>query len=130
MERSSPVNARTWLTLAILCICAVAGHSAWAQRASGVEEASSQSPMSLAPEAAPSYAGGSAGYRHYDRHQWIAYLLKTGALNRSLPNPYRVAMPLKSFGDAGPKIMLTYGNNMSGNTADKGLILFVTVEIP
>ena len=120
----------TWLTLATPCFCAVLTHYAWAQQASGGDEAPSQPSASLAAEVAPSYAGSSEEYRYYDRHQWIANLQKSGIVNRSLPKPYRVAMPLMSFGDAGPKIMLTYTKNMPGNTGGQGLLLFITVGIP
>lgn len=124
------MKARTWLTLSTSCFCAVLAHCAWAQQTSSAEEASSQPPSSLALETAPSYVGGSEEYRYYDRHQWIANLQKAGIVNRSLPNPYRVALPLMSFGDAGPRIMLTYAKNMPGNTGGKGLLLFITVGIP
>jgi hypothetical protein len=123
------MKARRWLTLATPCFCAVFAHFVWAQQTSGGEEAASQSPSPVL-EAAPAYAGSAEEYRYYDRHQWIANLQKAGILNRSLPNPFRVAMPLMSFGDAGPKIMLTYAKNMPGNTGGKGLLLFITVGIP
>ncbi|HJV03477.1 MAG TPA: hypothetical protein VJ752_23275 [Burkholderiaceae bacterium] len=124
------MKARTWLSLVTPCFCAVLAHYAWAQQASGIEEAASQPSPGPAVEAAPSYTGGSEEHRYYDRHQWIANLQKAGIVNRALPGPYRVAMPLMSFGDAGPKIMLTYAKNMPGNTGGQGLLLFITVGIP
>lgn len=124
------MKTRRWLTLATPCFCAVLSSHAWAQQGSGGAEISSRPSSDQAAEAAPSYASGSEEYRYYDRHQWIAHLQKAGIVNRSLPNPYRVAMPLMSFGDTGPKIMLTYAKNMPGNPGEKGLLLFITVGIP
>ncbi len=124
------MTARKWLTLATPCLCAVLSSHAWAQQVAGGEDVFSRPSSDPAAEAAPSYASEAEEYRYYDRHQWIAHLQKAGIVNRALPNPYRVAMPLMSFGDAGPKIMLTYAKNMPGNTGSKGLLLFITVGIP
>ncbi|WP_081801447.1 hypothetical protein [Herminiimonas sp. CN] len=116
--------------LSIPWFFAVLAHCAWAQQAFSTEKASTQWPVSLALDASPSYAEGSEEHRNYDRHQWITNLQKVGVLNRSLPTPYRVAIPLMSFGDANPRIMLTYAKNMPGNIGGRGLMLFITVEIP
>lgn len=80
------------------------------------------------PEAFPASARGHAPYSH-GRPDWIADLQKAGFINRSLPKPYRVAVPLLSFGDAGPKVMITYTNNMPGNTGSKGVLLFITIPM-
>ena len=125
------MKAHTWLTFVTPCFLVVLVHASWAQQPSNAEEAVSQSASGPALESsAPLYAGEAAEYRYYDRHQWVANLQKAGFINRDLPRPYRVAMPLMSFGDRGPKLMLTFTKNMPGDTGGKGLLLFVTVGIP
>lgn len=63
-------------------------------------------------------------------HRWISDLQRAGFIDRSLPRPYRVAVPLMSFGDAGPKLKLTYTRSMPGNPGTKGVLLFITMKIP
>jgi hypothetical protein len=78
------------------------------------------------PWAFPTSARDHAAYSH-GRPDWITGLQKAGFINRSLPKPYRVAVPLLSFGDAGPKLMVTYTHNLPGNTGSKGVLLFITI---
>lgn len=126
------MKAHTWLTFVTSCFFVMLAPASWAQQVSNGEEAeaASQPASSPAPESALLYTSEAAVYRDYDRHQWIANLQKAGFINRALPKPYRVAIPLMSFGDAGPKIMLTYAKNMPGDTGGKGPLLFITVGIP
>lgn len=58
--------------------------------------------------------------------QWVAELEQAGIVNRSLRGPYRVAVPLMSFGPAGPKLMMTYARKLPG-TSDGGMFLFIHI---
>ena len=61
--------------------------------------------------------------------QWVANLESAGLVNRALPAPYRVAVPLVDFGDSRSQLKLTYGNH-GGATESKGVVLFFTMELP
>ena len=63
------------------------------------------------------------------KSSWRRDLEKSGALSRS--GPYRVALPLASFGgDNGPKLVLTYlPRARDGLGADKSLIVFLRVNL-
>ena len=58
--------------------------------------------------------------------QWVAELEQAGIVNRSLRGPYRVAVPLMSFGPAGPKLMVTYARKLPGTNND-GVFLFIHI---
>jgi hypothetical protein len=58
--------------------------------------------------------------------QWVAELEQAGIVNRSLRGPYRVAVPLMSFGPTGPKLMITYARKIPG-TNDDGVFLFIHI---
>lgn len=60
--------------------------------------------------------------------EWVADLERTGIINRSLRGPYRIAVPLMSFGDAGPKLMLTYARRLPGQEK-KGVLLFIHIPM-
>lgn len=125
------MKAHAWLTLAIPCFCIIAlVHHSWAQQRTRTEEIHSRSLSSMGLDFPYSYGGNSEEYRRHDYREWIVNLQEAGILNLSLPNPYRIAMPLMSFGDTGPKVMLTYAKKMPGNIEGKGLLLFITIEIP
>jgi hypothetical protein len=54
---------------------------------------------------------------------WKKNLEQKGIIDRSLPAPYRVALPLASFGDKGPKIMFTYA------PSTKAPLVFIKLEL-
>lgn len=56
-------------------------------------------------------------------HEWKKNLERKGIIDRSLPRPYRVALPLASFGDDGPKLMFTYA------PATKAPVIFIKIEL-
>jgi hypothetical protein len=54
---------------------------------------------------------------------WKKNLEQKGIIDRSLPRPYRVALPLVNFGDKGPKLMFTY------SPATKAPVVFIKIEL-
>jgi hypothetical protein len=63
------------------------------------------------------------------RENWKASLERQGYIDRSLPAPYRVAMPLMSFGDRGPKVMFTYAPTLPGTNQRQVFLLFIKIPI-
>jgi hypothetical protein len=62
-------------------------------------------------------------------HQWIGDLERAGIVNRALPAPYRIALPLASFGDNGPTLMFTYARTLPGTSAAAGPLLFINIPV-
>lgn len=59
---------------------------------------------------------------------WRRDLERSGALSRV--GPYRVALPLASFGDNGPRLLLTYmPRARDGLGADRSLMLFLRINL-
>jgi hypothetical protein len=54
---------------------------------------------------------------------WKKNLEQKGILDRSLPAPYRVALPIANFGDKGPKLMFTYAPSTKAPT------VFIKLEL-
>jgi hypothetical protein len=54
-------------------------------------------------------------------------LEKAGILNRN--GPYRVALPLASFGENGPKLLFTYIPRMKDNSGSKVFMFYVKMEL-
>jgi hypothetical protein len=62
------------------------------------------------------------------RSNWRSDLEKSGALSRV--GPYRVGLPLASFGDNGPKLVLTYlPRSRDGIGSNKAVMLFLRINI-
>jgi hypothetical protein len=62
------------------------------------------------------------------RSNWRSDLEKSGALSRI--GPYRVGLPLASFGDKGPKLVLTYMPRVRyGMGTNKAVMLFLRFDI-
>jgi hypothetical protein len=62
------------------------------------------------------------------RSSWRSDLEKSGALSRV--GPYRVALPLASFGGNGPKLVLTYLPRMrDGMGGEKAVMLFLRMNV-
>ena len=77
-------------------------------------------------EAAPPPAAGGLTFNL--RSSWRRDLEKSGALSRV--GPYRVALPLASFGDKGPKLLLTYvPRARDGMGADKTVMLLLRMHL-
>jgi hypothetical protein len=120
-----------WLILGIACCCATLAPWAWAQKPLNFKAISYIQPLSgTEAEGFSSSANSFSADFYRSSYRWISNLQRAGFIDRSLPKPYRVAVPLMSFGDAGPKVKLTYARNMPGNPGTKGILLFITMEIP
>jgi hypothetical protein len=61
--------------------------------------------------------------------QWVGELEKAGIINRSLHGPYRIALPLATFGESGATLKLTYARSLPGS-GEPGPLLFVTIPLP
>jgi hypothetical protein len=119
------------LILGIACCCATLAPWARAQKPLSFKGTSYIQLLSeTEAEGFPSSADSLHVNFSRNRYQWVSDLQRAGLIDRSLPRPYRVAVPLMSFGDAGPKVKLTYARNMPGNPGTKGVLLFITMEIP
>jgi hypothetical protein len=121
-----------WLIFGTACCCATLASWAWAQKPLSFKATSSY--IQPLPEGEAESFSSSASSLSADffrsSHRWLSDLQRAGFIDRSLPRPYRVAVPLMSFGDTGPKVKLTYARNMPGNPGTKGILLFITMEIP
>jgi hypothetical protein len=58
---------------------------------------------------------------------WRRDLEKAGVLSKN--SPYRVALPLVSFGDNGPKLLVTYVPRMKDGSGSKTVLLFLRFNI-
>ncbi|MES2535915.1 MAG: hypothetical protein V4632_08590 [Pseudomonadota bacterium] len=63
------------------------------------------------------------------RESWKASLERQGFIDRSLPPPYRIAVPLMAFGDNGPKLMFTYAPRMPGTGQRQVFLVFVKIPL-
>jgi hypothetical protein len=54
-------------------------------------------------------------------------LEKSGVLSRT--GPFRVALPIASFGDNGPKLMFTYVPRMKDDAGSKVFMLFMRINL-
>jgi hypothetical protein len=122
------MSVRNWLPFGASCLYAILVHWAWAQQTSSIQRVYSQPPSSSSADAAPSSSRGSIDFSK-GGPAWLSNMQGMVVFNRSLPAPYRVAVPLMSLGNQGPQVMITYSPGM-GNTGQKGLVLFVVVEMP
>ena len=55
------------------------------------------------------------------------YLNSAGILNRT--GPYRIALPLASFGEHGPKLLFTYVPRMKDGTGSKVFMFFIRADL-
>jgi len=62
-------------------------------------------------------------------HQWVAELEKAGIFNRSQSGPYRIALPLASFGNSGATLKFTYARSLPGSAGSSGPLLFVNIPL-
>lgn len=61
-------------------------------------------------------------------HEWVWELEKAGVINRSAPRRYRVALPLMTIGESGPKLMATYASP-AGFSNDRKWMVFVNIPL-
>ncbi|MDB5764529.1 MAG: hypothetical protein JWQ21_3524 [Herminiimonas sp.] len=124
------MKACKWLSRGSIYFCALVASWASAQQTSTAQNVYSRIPLSWQNQGLSSSTGNTVDFFQNTR-QWISHLQKTGFIDRSLPAPYRVAIPLMSFGgDAGPKLKMTYAHNMPGTEGGKGILFFITMETP
>jgi hypothetical protein len=101
--------------MACFCMGALAAASAWSQ------------PLQLWDEESHYGASPQAGKSLDVSQHWRRDLEKAGVLSKN--SPYRVALPLVSFGDNGPKLLLTYVPRMRDGGASKTVLLFLRFNI-
>ena len=74
------------------------------------------------------YGTGAANGMNLDSAgEWRRELEKSGVLSRT--GPFRVALPLASFGDKGPKLMFTYVPRMKDDAGSKVFMLFLRFNV-
>jgi hypothetical protein len=110
---------KTANTSALGFICLLQGALAWAEPAGWPE-----SHYTALPKA-------QSSHRDYANtgQQWVGELEKAGIINRSLHGPYRIALPLATFGESGAALKLTYTRSLPGS-GDAGPLLFVIIPLP
>jgi hypothetical protein len=74
-----------------------------------------------------SYAESGASLNLDTSGEWRRQLEKAGVLSRT--GPFRVALPLASFGDNGPKLMFTYVPHMKDDAGSKVFMLFMRFNL-
>lgn len=114
-----------WISLCLVC-SAQCVSTAYAQMIPSAEA------EEIRPAAASRVAGALSKIRHPSRyssslHELVYDLERSGYFNRSLPRPYRVAIPLAQFGEQGPKLMITYARTPGGA---EGVLVFMTIRMP
>lgn len=122
------MKIRHWISLTLACSAAQFVCTAGAQGMPGAEA------EQIRPAAASRVASALFKIRPPKRHasalhELVSDLERSGYVNRSLPRPYRVAVPLVQFGEQGPKLMITYARTLPGAGA-QGVLLFLTIPLP
>jgi hypothetical protein len=121
---------KTFTLLALGMIGLTMMSSAWAQHS--VEVPPNQLPRYTATPAAPLAPLLRIPHRshHTVIHEWLADLERAGIFNRSMPTPYRVAIPLMRFGgENGPILKLTYARTLPGSSGVPGPLLFMQIPL-
>lgn len=103
------------LTLACFCIGVLGMANAWSQ---SLQLRGDQNHYALSPPADKTLDV---------RESWRQDLEKAGVLSRN--SPYRVALPLVSFGENGPKLLVTYVPRMRDGSGSKTVLLFLRFNI-
>ncbi|MDB5840381.1 MAG: hypothetical protein JWQ23_2333 [Herminiimonas sp.] len=62
-------------------------------------------------------------------NNWKKDLQRQGILHYSSSSRYRVAVPLASFGDQGPKLLFTYAPRLPGGEQRKVFLFYLQMEI-
>jgi len=122
------MKTHRWLGFAILSLCAVLASAADARDRTAAQAFPLFAPPDNDMEDFSSKLRGRSDFKNLGR-EWVAELEQAGIINRSLRGPYRVAVPLISFGHAGPKVMITYARKLPGGTGD-GVLLFIHMPTP
>jgi hypothetical protein len=106
---------KSGLRVAFFCTGALAIANAWSQ------------PLQLWEDENRYGSSVQAGKSLDVNQHWRRDLEKAGVLSRN--SPYRVALPLVSFGDNGPKLLLTYVPRMKDGSGSKTVLLFLRFNI-
>jgi hypothetical protein len=110
--------------LALGILCTLANSPAWAERGNELLDSYSVAPASTAQLRIKP----QREYRSVV-HEWVGDMERAGVYNRSLPTPYRVALPLVTLGEGGPTIKLTYARTLPGSAGSSGPLLFVMIPL-
>ena len=121
------MTTHIWFSFGILSFCTALAPCATAQQPEDAQGIYSSHDASVNMQGFSSRLRGRSDFSNTGR-EWVADLERTGLVNRSLRGPYRIAVPLMSFGAAGPKLMITYARKLPGQ-GDNGVLLFVNIPL-
>lgn len=121
------MKTRNWFSFVILSLCAGLVPWAGAQERADTHEAF---PLLLSDSERQAFSSKLRGRSDFSNigRELVAELEQAGIVNRSLRGPYRVALPLVSFGRTGPKVMITYARKLPGASGE-GVLLFVHIPM-
>lgn len=126
-DGNATMKTRNCLNIAILSFCTVLASWADAQERADGEEFFPLVVPDGQSEGLSTKLRGSSDFSNIGK-KWVADLEQAGFVNRSLRGPYRVAVPLVSFGHAGPRLMLTYARKLPGSS-DGGVLIFMHIPL-
>jgi hypothetical protein len=122
------MNIRHCPGMGIISLCTLLAPLAAAQESAEARETYSMSASSIGLQGFSSRLRGRSDYSNAGR-ELVADLERAGIVNRSQRGPYRVALPLMSFGSGSPTLMITYARKMPGTADAKGVLLFVHIPL-
>ena len=117
----------SWFSYVLLSLCALLAPWAGAEERQDIQEFTPFFSSDNDVENFSSKLRGRSDFSNTGR-EWVANLEQAGIVNRSLRGPYRIAVPLMSFGHAGPKVMITYARKLPG-ASNKGVLLFIHIPM-
>lgn len=97
--------------MAAAAACAQSASASLQQAVSGASEPANNKLRSTLPEL----------------YGWVKDLERNGIFDRSLPRPYRIALPITQWGNGGPVLKVTYAS-MPGNE-EKGVVFFINIPL-
>jgi hypothetical protein len=125
IDKGVYMKTRNCFGLIIVLLCAGLAHTAGAQSPANAEAMPLYLPSEDGAEAFSPKLRGRSDFSNVGR-ELVAELEQAGIVNRSLRGPYRVALPLVTFGHSGPKLMVTYARKLPGS-GDNGVLLFIHI---
>jgi hypothetical protein len=122
------MNTHHWPVRGIISLCTLFAPVASAHESADMQETYFPSASSIENKGFSASLRGRSDFSNVGR-EWVAELEHSGIVNRSLRGPYRVALPLVSFGHRGPTLMITYARKLPGAAGGRGVLLFVNIPI-
>lgn len=121
------MKTHNWFSFVILSFCTVLTPWASAQERADTRETF---PLLLSDSDRQAFSSKLRGRSDFSNvgRELVAELEQAGIVNRSLRGPYRVALPLMSFGRTGPKVMITYARKLPGASGE-GVLLFIHIPM-